>query len=40
MKHPKAMTPKAHVGIGSSRSFWVPAVASVATVGVNDMGTA
>src|SRR5665647_1228554 len=39
MKHPKAMTPKAHGGIGSSRTT-VSAVASVATVDVNNMSTA
>src|SRR5665647_6153 len=39
MKHPKAMAPKAHGGIGSSRTT-VSAVASVATVDVNNMSTA
>src|SRR5665648_214979 len=36
----KTMAPEAHGGIGSSRSFSVPAGASVATVGMNDMDTA
>ena len=40
MKHPKAMAPKAHGGIGKSRTDAVPAVARAVAVDVNNMSTA
>ena len=40
MKHPKAIAPKAHGGIGKSRTDAVPAVARAVAVDVNNMSTA